>query len=299
MTQKKYTIKSINKNIKSSLNQFILKSELGYKNQIESVSQHIAENPLTKFVMIAGPSSAGKTTTANLLALSLNKLGINTRVLSLDDFFVEREETPLWEDGTYNYESVNAIDWKLFDECVSGLLNKKEVVLPTYNFVTGKKQLISKAKLLQNDIIIIEGLHALNKIIDNFIPKTVSVKIYISVFSSITNNGKTVLNKMDIRLLRRMVRDMRCRGTMPKETLINWTSVNRGEKIYIHPFKKTANFFIDSFHPYELCIYKKMLNDYKNLHKEELPVVDKLLKDFYEVNAEVVPKQSLLREFVG
>jgi uridine kinase len=299
MIKKFMNLKTIKSNTQKNLTDFVKKCEAKYTTQIDEIARHIAENKNLKFVMIAGPSSAGKTTTSKLLSLALNRLGYNAHVLSLDDFFVEREETPLWEDGSFNYESVNAIDWKLFDECMNNLLKKEETQLPTYNFINGKKEFISKLTMLEHDLIIIEGLHALNKIIDNFIPKKFSVKIYISVFTNVLDNGKILVKSTNVRLLRRMVRDMHSRGTMPEQTVKNWASVNRGEKLYITPFKKSADFYINSFHPYELSVYKSMLNEYSKQKNVDLPTVDILLSKFDNLSKKVVPQFSLLKEFTN
>lgn len=299
MAENNIELKTINKNIQTNLQGFIKKSEDDYTNQINEIATHIAQNKEIKFVMIAGPSSAGKTTSSKLLSFALNKLGLNAHALSLDDFFVERQETPLWEDGSANYESVNAIDWRLFDECVNNLLEKKETSLPTYNFITGKKEFISKLKMMDNDLIIIEGLHALNKIIDNFIPKKFSVKIYISVFTNVLNEGKILIDATSVRLFRRMVRDVHARGISPELTLKNWASVNKGEKLYISPFKNTADFFVNSFHPYELSVYKNILNNYNLLNKQEIFDLKQKLCEFDEINKSLVPQFSLLKEFTN
>ncbi|MBO7508119.1 MAG: nucleoside kinase, partial [Clostridia bacterium] len=185
MNTKRVDIEFINKNIVSDHKQYILECEKNYKNQIYEATNNIIKKGGVKFVMLAGPSSSGKTTPSKILVEKLEENGLKALPISLDDFFVERIDTPKWEDGSYNYESVDAIDWRLFSKCMEELLEGKPCFLPTYNFADGKKYFSNATSMHENTIVIIEGLHALNPVIDNFIPTTESYKIYISVNSSL------------------------------------------------------------------------------------------------------------------
>lgn len=292
--KQKYLSSEINNNVINQVENYIIECENNYRNQIKNIVENVKNNSKIKFVLLAGPSSSGKTTTSFLIKKYLQDEGIGSRVLSLDDFFVARKETPLWEDGSLNFESINAIDWKLFDECVENLLEGKEVVLPRYNFFTGERELSDTKVSLNNEIIIIEGLHALNKIIDNFIPLENSYKVYISVDSSVVCQNNITLSARDIRLIRRSIRDAYTRGTSVAQTFLTWPRVNKGEDMYIAPFKNSANYFINSFHPYELGIYRGIL---KQLNTD-VTHLEEMLHDFTITRKELVPEISLLREFV-
>jgi len=298
MKAEKIDLNYINKNVKNNCKNFVLECENKYRSQVDEVTKTITNDKSIKFVLLTGPSSSGKTTTSKLLAMRLEKAGYDTLPLSLDDFFVERSETPLWEDGELNYETSDSIDWHLFGSCMRKLLQSEEVVLPTYNFVTGKKEFSSApTRLSQNGIVVIEGLHALNPIIDKYIPINKSYKIYLSANTDIYQTGKLLLKHFDVRIFRRMIRDLYTRSTSIDETLKIWQKVRLGENLYIDPFKDDANYHINSFHAYELCIYKKILKSFESDSKE-LNKLKNSLKDFEELSAEVAPKDSVLQEFL-
>lgn len=291
-------ISKLNSKILTNAENYIEKCENCYKNQMEKIVSFIKLNEEIKFILLAGPSSSGKTTTAKLIRENLEANGFNAKTISLDDFFVERADTPLWEDGTKNYESVDAIDWKLFDTCMHNLLTTKKTIMPTYDFISGKKSYVSRLELKDKDIIIIEGLHSLNPIIDNFISTNLSLKIYLAPIVEYIKNGDTVMNGTDLRFIRRLIRDIYTRGSTPQKTLDEWKGVLLGEKLYIDPYKTTANFTINSSHPYEVCVYKYCLKD---INLENFSIIIDKLKSLELVSAldkNLVPKDSLLQEFV-
>ena len=297
MNQKQITTKEINDKIDKNINIFVEECENIYKNQIIEAVKNIVKNKHIKFVLLAGPSSSGKTTTSKILSAEINKNGYNALPLSLDDFFVERHETPLWEDGTYNYETSDAIDWHLFSECTKGLLSGQTVDLPTYNFVTGYKEFGKLTKLEDNTIVIIEGLHALNPVIDKFIPKENCYKIYLSVNTDVCFENSEKLEHYQIRLFRRIIRDLHTRSTSVKETLEIWEKVRKGELLYISPFIDTADYLIDSFHAYELGVYKSILEHLNSTEKTLDEVVD-MLDEIKSLPQNIVPKDSVLQEFI-
>ncbi len=292
MEAKKIEVKEIQNSLNSDLEQYVKFCESEYKNQVKECAKKIMDKN-AKFVLLAGPSSSGKTTTSKILSKVFEQNGFNAFYISLDDYFVNREETPLWDDGEMNYETFDSIDWTLFSLCMQGLLNGDAVKLPTYNFLTGCKEFGETTTLQKNSIVVIEGLHALNPIIDKFIPNDKSFKIYISVNTDLYQDDILFLEHNNIRLFRRMIRDLHHRGNSIEETLKTWSKVRLGEKLYIHPFVDTAEYAINSFHPYELSVYKELLKDL--VLPEEL--TQKLLP-FYSLDKSVVPSNSVLQEFL-
>ena len=292
-------ITDINENLKNNLQEFVITCENNYKNQIKGIISKVHLNKDIKFVLLAGPSSSGKTTTARIICENFAKVNIKAKAISLDDFFVNREDTPRWEDGKYNYESVDAIDWKLFDECMSNLLNNKKSKMPIYDFITGKKSLAYESTLEDNEIIVIEGLHSLNPIIDNFIPKNKCIKIYLAPqIEFIDKNNKVVLNGKEMRFFRRLIRDAFTRGTSPNQTLQVWPDVVKGETLYIDPFKDLADYKINTVHPYEVGVYKSILKQLNLLNDKQLKSHLDKIAEFDLVDKSIVPNDSLLTEFV-
>ena len=296
MEAKKLNIEEIKNNVDLNTKSYVDMCEANYKNQVYEAAMNVINNKDVKFVMLAGPSSSGKTTTSKILKSVFEENGYNALTLSLDDFFVERVDTPLWDDGEYNYETFDAIDWTLFSLCMQGLLKGSAVKLPTYNFFTGNKEFHGETILPKNSIVIIEGLHALNPIIDQFIPSNKTFKIYISVNTDIFKDGSPFMEHETIRLCRRMIRDLHHRGNSIEETLKVWKKVGIGENLYINPYVDTSEYQIDSFHPYELCIYNKLLNNLSN--RDGLDDILNKLLFIPKLDETVVPEGSVLNEFM-
>lgn len=258
-----------------------------------------------KVVLLSGPSSSGKTTTAKKLALYLKTLGLSPHHLSLDDYFQESEKTPLDENGKPDYEGIKAIDTKLFNNQMEKLLKGVSVVTPTYNFITGKKEFNRPLKLSENDILIVEGLHALNEEISKEIPKKNKYKIYISplIYLNIDNDNRISLT--DIRLLRRMIRDYRTRGHSPSKTLSSWQDVRKGEEKYVFPYQDEANVIFNTFLVYELSVLKTYVEPLLYSVPPEDPEYHtairllEILKLVLPIPSNDVPKLSILREFIG
>ena len=295
MEKLRQNLEDINNKAKN-INAFVAECEKKYKNQVVDSALKALDKTDLKFVLLAGPSSSGKTTTSKILKRVFEDNGYDAMTLSLDDFFVERVETPLWEDGTYNYETFDAIDWTLFSLCMQGLLNGDAVHLPTYNFITGAKEFGEATVMHDNTIVIIEGLHALNPIIDQFIPTEKSFKIYISVNTDIYLDDTPYIDHETVRLFRRMIRDLHNRGNSIEETLSTWQKVGIGENLYINPYIERAEYKINSFHGYELCVMNKVFEDLlgKNIENENIA----RLKLFERLDVDVVPQNSVLQEFM-
>ncbi len=281
-------------------------SEIIQDYKLLSIAEEIVSNKQNiKIVLLSGPSSSGKTTTARKLSLYLKTLGLNPVPLSIDDYFVNREETPLDENGNYDFECLQAVDLKLFDSQVAKLLKNQEVITPTFDFVKGEKIFNKTMKLGESDILIIEGLHALNdKLLDN-IPKKNKFKIYVSPLTYLNIDNDNRISMTDIRLLRRMIRDNRTRGYKPEVTLKNWYSVRRGEEKWVFPCQDNADVLFNSSLSYELGVLKTYAEPLLFSVKKDDPEYQtairllELLKNVLPVPSEEVPKISILREFIG
>ncbi len=292
--------------INDNAGEIIKLSEMIQDYKLLSIAEKITLNKNDiKVILISGPSSSGKTTTSKKLTLYLKTLGLNPHQLSLDDYFLNREDTPLDEDGKPDFESLRAIDVKLFNSQIEKLLKGNKVITPTYNFVLGKKDFNKPIKMNENDILIIEGLHALNDNLLKNIHKKNKYKIYISplAFMGIDNDNR--MSMTDIRLLRRMVRDNRTRGYSPEHTLLNWDSVRKGEEKYVFPFQDEADIIFNSILAYELGVLKTyaepLLFSVKEDSQEYLTALRliELLKFVLPIPSDTVPDVSILREFIG
>ena len=258
-----------------------------------------------KIVLMSGPSSSGKTTTARKLSLYLKTLGLNPIALSLDDYFLDREDTPLDENGNYDFESLRAIDTKLFNNQISKMLKGSKVITPTFDFVKGKKTFKNAIKLEEKDILIIEGLHCLNDALLESIPRKNKYKIYISPLPFLNIDNDNRISMTDLRLLRRMVRDNRVRGYSPSQTLKSWADVRKGEEKYIFPFQDEADTIFNSTLAYELAVLKTYAEPLLFTVQEDDPEYDtalrllQLLKFVLPMPSQDVPSVSILREFIG
>ena len=285
---------------------FIESCELHFTDEIKKASDKIIRNNDKKFVMIAGPSSSGKTTTTRVLGAYLRSKGYDPICLSTDDYFVERIDTPKDEYGNYDFECLNAIDTKTFNEDLMKLLKGEEVNIPTYNFVTGKREYHSHyIKLEENSIILIEGLHSLNDDLTPGIPDRYKYKIYLSPFIPLNIDRHNYISTLDLRLIRRIIRDNRTRGYTVSEVIEKWQSVRNGEEKYIFPFTHQADTIINTALPYELGVLKVYAEplllsiDTDSKYYEEARRLLKFLRSFYSITSEYVSKSSILREFIG
>ena len=305
---------NLNINNLGELNDFIINNNAGEIIQLSEIMQDyklltIAEQIVLnketyKIVLLSGPSSSGKTTTSMKLSLYLKSLGLNPTHLSIDDYFHERSETPLGANGKPDFESLRAIDVKLFNQ-ISKLLKGSKVTVPTFNFVEGKKEYKRTIQLKDNDILIIEGLHALNENILTNIPKKKKFKVYISPLTYLNIDNDNRISMTDLRLLRRIVRDNRTRGYSPSTTLNNWSDVRDGEEKYVFPYQDNADVIFNSSLAYELAVLKTFAEPLLFTIKEDDPEyltaqrLLELLKCVLPIPSETVPQISILREFIG
>lgn len=281
-------------------------NETYYNNQLNKCAKDIIANNMN-IVMLAGPSSSGKTTTAKKLAIQLAVLGKDAYVISTDDYFVDRNKTPLDENGNKDFESIDAIDLHSLNEDLLDLLEGKEVILPSFNFIKGIRTLSNKKiKMKDNTILIIEGIHALNPKLTDYIPEKNKYKIYVSVLTGINIDSTNRISSTETRLIRRIVRDNKYRGYDTLETLKSWDKVKLGEQKYIFPYQNRADFYVDSSLIYEYNALKKYaIECFKQVSKNSkyYYMVDRLeniLSYFVEIeNTKIIDDHSILREFIG
>lgn len=284
----------------------ILVQEALQEKWLADIAEEISQRPEVKFVMIAGPSSSGKTTTSRRLGVQLKAHGLRPHPISVDNYFVEREKTPVNEKGEYNFECLEALDLELFNQNMCDLLEGKEVEIPTYNFVTGKREYNGNfLKMGPEDILVIEGIHALNDAMSSHLPKESKFKIYLSALTQLNIDEHNRIPTTDGRLIRRMVRDARTRGTSAQHTIRMWASVRSGEESNIFPYQEDADVVFDSSLIYELAVLKAYAEPLLFQIPPESPEgaeARRLLKFFdyfLTVGSENIPINSILREFVG
>ncbi|MGN0325596.1 MAG: nucleoside kinase [Lachnospiraceae bacterium] len=288
------------------LGDIILLQEALQERRIAEIAKEIVERGGIKFVMIAGPSSSGKTTFSHRLSVQLASYGLKPHPIAVDDYFVNREDTPRDENGDYNFECLEAIDTELFNRDMTELLAGKTVELPTFNFKIGAREYKGNYKTLgPDDILVIEGIHALNDKMSFALPADSKFKIYISALTSLNIDEHNRIPTTDGRLIRRMVRDARTRGASATRTIQMWPSVRRGEEENIFPFQESADATFNSALIYELAVLKQFAEPLLYSVKKEEPEyyeakrLLKFLEYFLGVSSENLPNNSIVREFVG
>lgn len=303
----KYVSEVNNVVINGKVKEFIELNEIKQNNDLLEIANKIQNNINDiKIVLIAGPSSSGKTTTCKKLALYLKSKGLNPFTLSTDDFFKDRKDTPKNEKGEYEYDIPEAIDIDLFNEKLDALLKGEETTLPTYNFLTGEKEYKHPPVSLKNrDLLIVEGIHTLNELLTSKIPRENKLKIYISPFTPLGLDRHNHVSTVDLRLIRRIVRDARTRGYNAVDTLKSWRNVRISEEKYIFPYQKEADIVLNTALIYELGILKTfavplLYNvNYKSEYYTEAKRIINFLKIFLNIPESALPETALLREFVG
>ncbi len=277
-----------------------------HEKKIAQIADMIAADKNKKLVLIAGPSSSGKTTFAQRLGIQLRVNGITSVALSMDNYFVNREDTPLDENGNYDFECLEAVDLKLFNEQLSAILNGEEVELPTFDFHDGKRQYLgNKVKLEENQVLIVEGIHGLNEKLTASIPRENKFKIYISALTALNIDNYNRISTADSRMLRRTLRDLQFRNHPPKATIKMWPSVRAGEEKYIFPFQEDADAMFNSSLVYEAAVIKNFLEPALLEVEKDCPEYSEakrlyeFLSYFLPIDPKDVPITSIVREFVG
>lgn len=301
------SISDLNDSVKNGkIGDVIRLTEAMQDKKLVKVSDEITNKPDVKIVLIAGPSSSGKTTTAQKIAIHLRLNGKKPLVISMDNYFVDREDTPKNEEGKYDFECLEAIDLKLFNEQMLSLISGKEVELPKFNFMIGKKEYLGdKVKLEENGIIIIEGIHGLNEKMTEFIPRENKYKIFISALTTLDMDRYTRVSTLDTRLIRRIVRDSQSRGHGAESTLTMWTNVRKGEEKYIFPYQEEADYIFNTSMVYEMGVLKNFaqpilmqVDDTKVEYSESRRLYE-FLNNFLSIETNEIPIDSTIREFIG
>lgn len=300
-------IYKMNKKIEQNLQvEFVNMCETKHNNQLCELGDIISRDINNiRLIAIAGPSSSGKTTFSRRLEIELLTRGIKPKMISIDNYYLPVEKAPIDDFGQPDMEHVNALDLDLFNRNITDLINGEAVSLPYFDFKTHRRRYTVPIKIASHNPIIIEGIHALNDLLTEFIPSNHKFKIYISPLSQINIDYNNPISLTDIRLLRRIVRDLQFRGTPCEKTLSMWASVRRGEFKWIYPFIESANYIYNSELTYELCVLKKYAmkallqipNDSEHFIAANRLI--KFLKYFKEISQYLVPCNSLLREFIG
>lgn len=301
------TVGELNNQIcQGNIEDLILVQEALQERRIGEIARDIARRGGVKFVMIAGPSSSGKTTFSHRLSIQLRTYGLKPHPIALDNYYVNHNKTPIDEDGNPDYECLEALDVEQFNKDMSELLAGKSVQLPTFNFKTGKREYTGKITTLEEeDVLVIEGIHGLNEKMSYSLPAESKYKIYISALTTLNVDEHNRIPTTDNRLLRRMVRDAKTRGSSASKTIAMWSSVRRGEEKYIFPFQEEADAMFNSAMIYELAVIKQyaepLLFGIKKGEPEyhEAKRLLKFLEYFLGVSSEALPNNSLCREFVG
>ena len=301
------TVGELNDQIVSQgIQKILLMQEAIQESGIARIAEQIVKAGNKKFVMIAGPSSSGKTTFSHRLSIQLRANGLIPHPIAVDNYFVEREVNPRDKNGEYDFECLEAVDVELFNRQLKELLAGKEVVIPRFNFVTGHKEYGSGVKKLgENDVLVIEGIHCLNPKLTESLPDENKFKIYISALTQLNVDEHNRIPTTDGRLIRRMIRDARTRGSSAQDTIRMWPSVRKGEEENIFPFQEEADAMFNSALVYEFAVLKQYAEPLLfgiPKDSEEYLEAKRLLKFldyFIGVSSEDIPKNSILREFIG
>ncbi len=301
------TVGALNEQISAgNIGNIILAQEAIMEKELGNIAEQIADLPDKKLIMIAGPSSSGKTTFSHRLSIQLMAHGLKPHPIAVDNYFVERVDTPKDENGQYNFECLEAMDIELFNQQMSALLRGEEVYVPTFNFITGTKEYKGNSlKLGPEDVLVIEGIHCLNDALSYTLPAENKFKIYVSALTQMNIDEHNRIPTTDGRLLRRMVRDARTRGASAQKTISMWPSVRRGEDENIFPYQESADVVFNSALIYELSVLKQyaepLLFGIKPEEPEYLEAkrLLKFLNYFQGIDSNMIPGNSILREFIG
>ena len=300
-------LEDINRAVRTDASAFVEAAEAAYRKNIAAIAAEIAaENPACRLIMLAGPSSSGKTTTAHLLKKALVEAGVGCVSISLDDFYLGESLAPMLPNGKRDYECLEALNLKEIQKCLYELVKNNRCEMPVFDFeqhvpYPHRRQVV----LHDRDVAVVEGIHALNPLLISALPEFRVHRIYISVKQGVRDSSRDVLGPNDIRLVRRLVRDYNFRGTTPGATIAMWPNVMRGEYRYIKPFRKDADTTVNSFHDFELNVLAEPAVSLLSTVPAGSPEygtavrLSEALTRFDPVSQSLVPKSSMIREFIG
>lgn len=293
--------------ISGNIADIIKVSEALHSNKMAELVSQLSTRKSTKMILIAGPSSSGKTTFAHKLGVNIRLIGLNPVTVSMDNYFKEREDTPKLPNGEYDFETIDALDLDLFNKHMEMLFAGKKIELPTFDFHNGKKKYKSGnfLQLKDNDIVILEGIHALNPLISKSVEPSEKFSIYIAPMTTLNMDDFSKVSTTDTRILRRMVRDFHTRGHNVETTLKMWGNIMKGEDNYIYPFVKNADYIYNTSLVYEIGVIKTFAEPLllqvqrDSVHFSEARRLYNFLKNFLAVETKDIPNDSILREFIG
>lgn len=294
-----YKIEDLNENIED-IKQIIKESEKRYFTQIDETVNMVLKNNI-KMILVSGPSASGKTTSSSFISQGLLKHGIGSMVVSIDDFFIDLKDTPVLEDGMPDFENIKCVDIKAFNKFCNTLLKKQKAKMPRYDFIKHKRGCWEKVEVSKDDVLIVEGIHALNPLLlkkSKFNKQ--ALKVYICVDSVFSYKNKVVISERELRLMRRSHRDAFTRNHTPERTFNQWKHVCSGEDVYITPYRQFADIVIDTTRNYEVMIYANYIPDLLKPYKDN-PMIKHFLTKFNHIKTldkKFVPKKSLLWEFL-
>lgn len=291
----------------SRIQMFIKMNNIFLNDTLYTIAKDISKKSKTvKLILIGGPSSSGKTTSAHRMCTYLETYGVKPIVISADDYFKDRLETPKDKDGNYDFESLDALDLELFNNQMKNLLAGEEVVIPSFNFLTGEKEYKRDPIKLENDnVLLIEGLHCLNEEMTKDLPRANKYKVFVCPFTPLSIDRHNHLSTTDMRLIRRIVRDNRVRGNTVEETMKSWPQVKAGEEKYIFPYTDDADAVLNTAHAYELGVLRVFAEPLlysipsNSPHYEEARRLIGLLRNFFPISSEYIEDDNVLREFIG
>lgn len=303
-------ISTLNEACSKGFAKYLVKlAETLHEHRFADIADSIAEKPRVKLVLIAGPSSSGKTTSSKRLSLHMRVNGLNPIIIGLDDYFKNRVDTPLDANGEYDFECLEALDVEFLNKQLTQLFNGEEVEIPHYNFALGRRVFDgTKLKMRESDVLIMEGIHGLNPALTPLVPDEEKFKIYVSVLAPLLVDESMAVSPSDYRLMRRMVRDNQFRGCNAESTILRWPSVRAGEEKYIVPFKENADVLFDTSLIYEMpmlkCYAEPLLQTVRkdsDAYPEAKRLLDILHRLIAMTPAEIknIPPTSIFREFIG
>ncbi|MBQ6600079.1 MAG: nucleoside kinase [Clostridia bacterium] len=299
-----YDVKAINRLLNEDCEKYIMDCENAYRRQLDEIVCEFIGEKGRSLLMLAGPSSSGKTTTARLLKEKLIEKGRNATVISLDDFYLVQDEPHTFEDGTVDFERAEALDLPLISECLHELMDKGESEIPRFCFKSKVRSCFEKVTVSDDEVIIVEGLHAINPVITQPLSDEKMRLYYVSVSSRITDGDEVLLSKRDLRLIRRLIRDYHHRNSDVDYTFYLWKAVRMGEDRYLFPFSSRAERKIDSIHPYEVAFFRnigiKLLDRVASdsVYYDTAKQLRQKLERFVSVERDMLPHNSLLEEFI-